>query len=154
LSSSSTTLEEARISMSYNQSLADRVHKLLAKRRGFEEKRMFGGMGFLLRGNMCVGVWKEWLIVRLGVEAAATAIDEVNVVPFDITGTPLKGWAMIEPDGIVRDEQLREWVERAEAFVSGLPAKAAKRKKTTQGTRAKKAVVVLRERKGRSARGK
>lgn len=140
--------------MSYSQSPADRVRKVLAKRRGFEEKKMFGGVGFLLSGNMCVGVWKDWLIVRLGVEAAAEAIDDVNVVPFDITGTPLKGWAMIEPDGIVRDEQLRDWVERAETLVRNLPAKSAKSKKATRGTRARKAAAVPRGRKTRSTRRK
>jgi hypothetical protein len=84
---------------------------------------MFGGVGFLLDGNMLVGVWKSSLIARLGPAQAARALQEPDVVEFDITGKPMKGWVMIEPDGIVRDEPLQQWIDLATLFVNTLPKK-------------------------------
>ena len=109
--------------MAYSESLARRIRQALASRRGITEKKMFGGVCFLLNGNMCVGIWKTSLIVRLGPEQAATALEEPNVVEFDITGRPMKGWIMVEPDGLETDEQLGRWVQRALEFVGGLPRK-------------------------------
>ena len=84
---------------------------------------MFGGVCFLLNGNMCVGIWKTSLIVRLGPEQAASALAEPNVVEFDITGRPMMGWVMVEPNGLETDEQLTGWIQRAVEFVGGLPVK-------------------------------
>jgi TfoX/Sxy family transcriptional regulator of competence genes len=109
--------------MAYSQSLAARIRQALAGTRGIEEKKMFGGVGFLLDGNMLVGVWKDSLIARLGPDAGKEALAEEHVRPFDITGKPMKGWAMVEPDGIESDGQLTAWIERATAFVKTLPAK-------------------------------
>lgn len=109
--------------MAYSQSLAERVRKAVKRRRGFAEKKMFGGVGFLLHGNMCVGIWKNSLIVRLGAEAAEAALEDPNVAPFDITGKAMTGWAMVEPDGLERDEQVSAWIEQAVEFVSTLPSK-------------------------------
>jgi TfoX/Sxy family transcriptional regulator of competence genes len=140
--------------MAYSRSLAERIQKVLSRRSGFAEKKMFGGVGFLLNGNMCVGVWKDSLIVRLGVEEAEAAREDANVVPFDITGTALKGWAMVEADGLERDEQLRGWIEQAERFVNGLPAKSAKSKKATRRPRGKRVAATRHGRRGRSTKGK
>lgn len=96
---------------------------MLIGQRGFTEKKMFGSVGFMLYGNMCVGVWHTSLIVRLGVEQAAMALKEDNVVEFDPTGRPMKGWVVAEADGIETDQQLREWIERAVEFVETLPRK-------------------------------
>jgi TfoX/Sxy family transcriptional regulator of competence genes len=109
--------------MAYSESLAERIRRIFACCRGITEKKMFGGVGFLLNGNMCVGIWKTSLIVRLGPEDGEAALKEPNVVPFDITGRPMKGWIMVEPDGIETDEQLSEWIRRAEEFVGLLPKK-------------------------------
>ena len=109
--------------MAYSESLALRIRQSLAGRRGFAEKKMFGGVGFLLHGNMCVGIWHASLIVRLGPEQGAAALKEPRVVPFDITGRPMKGWVMVEPDGIETDEQLADWIRRSIEFVSMLPPK-------------------------------
>ena len=109
--------------MAYSESLAARIRVVLMRRRGIEEKKMFGGVGFLLDGNMLVGVWKDSLIVRLGPDAGEAALGEEHVRPFDITGKPMKGWAMVELDGIESDGQLRAWIERATTFVETLPAK-------------------------------
>jgi len=84
---------------------------------------MFGGVGFLLHGNMLVGIWKTSLIVRLAPEAAKAALKQSNVVPFDITGRPMKGWVMVEPDGIETDEHLADWIRQSEEFVCTLPRK-------------------------------
>jgi len=109
--------------MPYSESLAARIRQSLKGRRGITEKKMFGGIGFMLHGNMCVGVWKTSLIARLGPEQAATALKEPNVVDFDITGRPMKGWVLVEAEGVETDEQLRGWVERSIEFVEGLPKK-------------------------------
>ncbi len=109
--------------MVYSQSLAERIRQLVRHRRGVTEKKMFGGVGFLLDGNMLVGVWRNSLIARLGPEQASEALDKPDVVEFDITGRPMKGWVMIEPDAIDTDEQLRTWIQRAMDFVGTLPKK-------------------------------
>ena len=84
---------------------------------------MFGGVGFFLDGNMCVGVWKTSLIARLGPKQAEAALKEPNVVEFDITGRPMTGWVMVEADGLETDQQLNGWIERSVEFVSTLPGK-------------------------------
>ncbi len=109
--------------MAYSKSLAARVRQALSARGGIVEKKMFGGVAFLLRGNMCVGVWNDSLIVRLGIEQAERALAEPYVRAFDVTGRPMKGWAMVDPDGLDTDSQLNDWIERAVAFVATLPAK-------------------------------
>src|SRR5690349_14731029 len=86
--------------MAFSESLAGRVRDALARTKGIEEKRMFGGVGFLLRGNMLVGVWKDSLIVRLGPDDGETALTEPHVKPFDITGKPMKGWVLVGPEAL------------------------------------------------------
>jgi len=107
----------------YSESLASRIRQTLAGRRGITEKKMFGGIGFLLNGNMCVGVSQTSLIVRLGPEQADEARRQPNVVEFDVAGRPLKGWVMIEAEGIDTDEQLTAWIQQAVEFVETLPRK-------------------------------
>jgi TfoX/Sxy family transcriptional regulator of competence genes len=109
--------------MAYSESLARRIRQVFGPRRGITEKKMFGGVCFLLNGNMCVGIWKTSLIVRLGLEQAAAALEEPNVAEFNITGRPMKDWIMVEPDGLETDEQLTGWIQRAVEFVGGLPVK-------------------------------
>ena len=84
---------------------------------------MFGGIGFLLDGNMCVGVWKDNLIVRIGPDAYEGALAEPSVVEFDITGRSMKGWVMVEPEGTDEDDDMKDWIQRAAKFVGTLPAK-------------------------------
>jgi TfoX/Sxy family transcriptional regulator of competence genes len=109
--------------MPYSESLASRIRDVLARNRNIKEKKMFGGVGFLLSGNMLVGVWKNSLIVRLGPHNYEAALLEPHVREFDITGKPMKGWVMIEPDGIDDDSQLTNWIQRATTFVKSLPKK-------------------------------
>ena len=109
--------------MAFDENLARRIRTVLGRKRGIAEKKMFGGVGFLLKGNMLVGVWKDSLIVRLGAEGGEDALLEAHVRPFDITGKAMKGWAMVEPEGVAQEEQLKEWIQRATKFVAKLPAK-------------------------------
>ncbi|MDX1945837.1 MAG: TfoX/Sxy family protein [Pirellulaceae bacterium] len=109
--------------MAFSESLADRVRNVLRGRRGITEKRMFGGLAFLLRGNMCVGIWKTALIVRMLPADASALLAEPHVRPFDVTGRPMRGWLLVEPDGVEEDRQLAAWIERALDFVGTLPAK-------------------------------
>ena len=109
--------------MAYDEHLAKRLSKLLAGRNDFYEQKMFGGLGFLLRGNMCVGIWKDHLILRLGEEKAGRALTKKDVVPFDITGHAMKGWVMVAPNGTKFDAILKQWVKEAIDFVSTLPRK-------------------------------
>ena len=109
--------------MSYSRSLAARIQQVVGTRRGVVEKKMFGGIAFLLEGNMLVGVWKNSLIARLGPDQADGALRQSHVREFDITGRAMKGWVMVEPDGIENDAQLADWIERAVEFVTTVPAK-------------------------------
>ena len=109
--------------MAFDETLAARIRAALARKRGVEEKKMFGGVGFLLNGNMLVGVWKDSLIVRLGPNSYDDALLEAHVREFDITGRAMKGWVLVEQEGVEEDDQLRGWIERALKFVTALPAK-------------------------------
>ena len=109
--------------MAFDESLAARIRDVLARKRGVEEKKMFGGVGFLLNGNLLVGVWKESLIVRLGPEEGDEALKEPHVSEFNITGRSMKGWVLVAPQGVKDDDQLKGWIERAVKFVGKLPAK-------------------------------
>ena len=80
-------------------------------------------MGFLLHGNLLVGVWKDSLIVRLGQEEGAASLKEPHVREFDITGRAMKNWVLVEPAGIEDDDQLSVWIQRAIKFVRRLPGK-------------------------------
>ena len=109
--------------MAFNEGLAERIRQGPARRKGIEEKKMFGGIGFLLNGNMLVGVWNDSLIVRLGPEVGEEALKEPHVKEFDITGRAMKGWVLVAPEGVEADEELSGWVRRAVKFVRTLPAK-------------------------------
>ena len=109
--------------MAFDEKLAARIRTALARKKGIDKKKMFGGIGFLLNGNMLVGVWKDSLIVRLGDEQGEEALLEQHAKPFDITGKAMKGWAMVAPEGIRDDNQLKGWIQRALKFVGKLPGK-------------------------------
>lgn len=90
--------------------------------RGIGKKKMFGGLCYLHRGNMLCGIYKDFLIVRLGGPEAAKSLEKPHTRPFDITGKAMKGWVMVEPEGYA-GAALKKWVEAAESFVDGLPDK-------------------------------
>lgn len=109
--------------MAYDETLAGRIRDVLASQTDVAEKKMFGGVGFLLNGNMLVGVWNDSLIARVGLEACEKALSQPHVRIMDFTGKPMRGWLVIEPVGIDRDAQLKGWIKQALTFVATLPAK-------------------------------
>lgn len=109
--------------MAFDELLADRIRKGLGRKKNIEEKKMFGGLCFLLNGNMLVGVWKDSMIVRLGEEQEEEALLEPHAKKMDITGKPMKGWIMVASEGVQDGEQLTGWIERATKFVRTLPKK-------------------------------
>jgi hypothetical protein len=104
------------------EALAERVRQQLARRKGVREKKMFG-VGFLLHGNLCLGVREGSLIVRLGPGRAEEALREPHVSEFKMQGRSIRGWVLVEPEGVAEDGQLSGWIERAVKFVRTLPAK-------------------------------
>ena len=109
--------------MAFDENLAGRIRDALARKKNIEEKKMFGGTGFLLNGNMLVGVWKNSLIARLGPDGYEDALLEAHVKEFDITGRPMKGWVLVEPEGVEDDKQLKDWIQKAVKFVGKLAGK-------------------------------
>lgn len=109
--------------MPYDPGLAARLADALTGRSGMQEKKMFGGIGWLLNGNMCVGVYKEFLVLRVGAEAAHKLLKQRHVKPMDITGKPMKGWAMVAANGYEDDDALNRYVKHAIDFVKSLPPK-------------------------------
>ncbi len=113
--------------MAYDERLAGRIRKLFEGRTDVVERRMFGGLAFLLRGNMCVGVMKDVLFARVGPMAYSDALTKPHARKMDFTGRPMNGYLYVDPDGIRSARDLRRWVEMCEAFVRTLPAKEAKK---------------------------
>ena len=109
--------------MPYDEGLAERVRELLDERPDLSERKMFGGIGFMLGGNMCCGVLGDELVVRLGPEDGDSALAEPHVRAFDFTGRPMKGFVLVGPGATETDDGLDAWVSRAEAFASSLPPK-------------------------------
>lgn len=109
--------------MAYNEAIGDRIKKVVFKWDHSEAKKMFGGICHLLYGNMFCGVYKDFLILRLGEEQAAKALASPYVKPFDITGRAMKGWVMVAQEGFTTDGQLEAWLTQAREFVKTLPAK-------------------------------
>jgi TfoX/Sxy family transcriptional regulator of competence genes len=109
--------------VAYDEELADRVRELLAPRDAVSEREMFGGIGFMLGGNMACGVNGEDLIVRLSPEEGEKALEEEAVRPFDLPGRPLKGWITVSTQGTASDEDLTGWVDAGADFASSLPPK-------------------------------
>jgi TfoX/Sxy family transcriptional regulator of competence genes len=109
--------------MALDETLVHRVRWVLGRQNGITERKMFGGLSFLLNGNMCCGVVKDLLVLRLGEQGAAEALAEPHTRPMDFTGKPMKSMVYVAPDGARSDEAFQEWVHRAVAYASSLPAK-------------------------------
>ncbi len=109
--------------MPYNPEVDDRIRRAIEDWSGTDTKKMFGGVCHLLDGNMVCGVYKDYLILRLGIENAQTALKKEHVHPFDITGRAMKGWVMVSPQGFEKKADLKHWLDQARRFVKTLPAK-------------------------------
>jgi TfoX/Sxy family transcriptional regulator of competence genes len=109
--------------MAFDEELADRVRNLLSARAELSERRMFGGIAFMVAGNMACGILGEDLIVRLGEEEAEKALREDGVRPFDFTGRPMKTTVYVSPERTSDEAGLAEWVEAGADFAASLPPK-------------------------------
>lgn len=117
--------------MAFDETLAKRVRALLIGRSGYSERRMFGGIAFMLDGRMCCGVLNDELVARVDAADYAAALTRPQVRPMDFTGRPMKGYLYIAPAATADDGSLTMWVERCVSFVTALPAKPPKPKKKT-----------------------
>ena len=104
-----------------DEELVDRIRRFMKRRKGYSEQKMFGGLCFMINGNMCVGPWKGSLIVRLAKEDHEATQSRPHVKPIDITGKVMKGWARVESAGIETDEDLKVWIEMGVKYVQSLP---------------------------------
>ena len=109
--------------MTYDESLGERIRSILSDRTDLTERKIFGGLAFMLRGHMCCGVNGKEMMARVGREAYEEALQEPHAREMDFTGKPLKGFVYVSAEGIGSDEDLGKWVGRATEFVSSLPAK-------------------------------
>ncbi len=109
--------------MAYDEALADRIRDVLAARSEVGERKMFGGIAFMVAGNMAVGVIGEDLMVRLDPADAEKALAEPHARPMDFTGKPAKNMVYVDPAGTESDRDLAAWVEAGADFASSLPPK-------------------------------
>jgi TfoX/Sxy family transcriptional regulator of competence genes len=108
--------------MAYDEHLAARVRTLLANRTDVSERKMFGGLTFMIAGNMCCGVNGDELIVRLGPDREDAALARPHARPMDFTGRPMRGFVTVQPEGL-KGAQLKRWVREAVARAASLPPK-------------------------------
>ena len=109
--------------MAFDEEVARRIRIALAEAPKVVEKRMFGGVAFMVRGNMCCGVIGDRLMLRVGPVGYDTALSRPHAKPMGITGRPMKGMIYVEPAGFASPMDLKKWVERAMEFTLSLPAK-------------------------------
>jgi len=114
--------------MSYDTNLEDKIEDIVHPWDGLEKKKMFGGICYLVNGNMAFGVWKDYLIVRMTPALAAEKLEDEHVREFDITGKPMKGWVMVEKGSWDKGDDLAGWLDTGRSFALSLPKKVAKGK--------------------------
>jgi TfoX/Sxy family transcriptional regulator of competence genes len=110
--------------MPFDDALADRIRDVLAARENVTERKMFGGIAFMIGGNMAVGVIGDDLMVRLDPADAQRALAEPHTRPMDFTGRPMKGMVYVDAAGAAADTDLAEWVEAGADFAASLPPKS------------------------------
>lgn len=108
--------------MAYDENLADRVRAILAPEPRLGERKMFGGLAFMIDGHMCCGIVGSDLMLRLGHDGTEAALERRHVRPMDFTGRPMTSMVYVAPEGL-RGAALRRWVEKATAFARTLPPK-------------------------------
>ncbi len=112
--------------MVYDEDLVHRLRAVLPTEGVVTERKMFGGLAFMLDGHMLCGVMKERVMLRLGADAAERALDHPGVRPMDFTGRPMTGMVYVDPDGL-DDADLRRWIAQAADFTRSLPTQPGKR---------------------------
>jgi predicted DNA-binding protein (MmcQ/YjbR family) len=108
--------------MAYDEGLAERIRDVIPKAK---EKKMFGGVGWMERGNLVTGIMgnMDSIIIRCDPETTRTTLKEPGVKPFEHRGKPSKGWVLVDAEAVADDDQLAAWIERSRKFVATLPAK-------------------------------
>src|SRR4030042_1999984 len=106
--------------MSYDETLEARINKIVSGWKNTAAKKMFGGICHLISGNMFCGVYKDFLILRIGETSAEEAFKSPYVKPFDITGRAMKGWIMVDERGFKTDQDLKKWLIKAKKFAEDL----------------------------------
>jgi len=109
--------------MAFDEAVAGRIREALAGAPDVAEKKMFGGIAFMLRGNMCCGVIGDRLMLRVGPAGYEAALSRPHARAMDFTGKPMKGLVYVEPAGFASPRDLKTWIERAMEFTLSLPAK-------------------------------
>lgn len=109
--------------MAYDEGLAHRIRAVLASQPNVYERKMFGGLAFMVNGNMCCGVMGDQLMVRVGAEQWPTAVALPHARAMDFTGKPMTGMVYVDQGGLAEDEDLAVWIGRGLAFVATLPPK-------------------------------
>ena len=109
--------------MAYDELLAQKVRLELAAQEGVSEKRMFGGMAFMVQGNMALAIDKDRLMVRVGPERYEAALSMPHAGLMDMTGRPMRGFVVVQPEGLDNKEGLQDWVHQGVEFALSLPPK-------------------------------
>jgi TfoX/Sxy family transcriptional regulator of competence genes len=109
--------------MAYDEGLAERLREIFTDRYDIDEKKMFGGIAFMLHGHMCCGIVNDTLMARVGPEQYDAALERPHAREMDFTGKAMKGFVYVDPPGYESDEDLRDWVALCESFVNSLPPK-------------------------------
>lgn len=109
--------------MAYDEELAQRIRALLAGRDDVTERKMFGGIAFMVRDRMAVGIVRDDLMVRVGPEAHDDAVARPHARPMDFTGRPMRGMVYVAPVGVADDADLARWVETGAGYAASQPQK-------------------------------
>lgn len=109
--------------MAHNEDLAQRVEENFPMDLSYSKKKMFGGIAWLLNGNMCFGIHKDYLIIRIGQDYSNQIANNAGVSEMDITGKAMKGWKKVELSALSNNDELKNYLQLAEKFVSTLPSK-------------------------------
>lgn len=109
--------------MAYDEDMAYRIRAALANQSGVTEKKMFGGLAFMVNGHMCCGLAKGNLMVRVGPDQYEDSLAQPHAREMDFTGRPMRGLVYVDPHGFQSDKELQSWVQRGLNFVTSLPPK-------------------------------
>lgn len=109
--------------MAYDEQLAERIRHVLAAHDGTTERKMFGGIAFMFHGNMAVGILGDGLMVRVDKDAYDTTLAEPHVHEMDFTGRVMRGFVVVDADGIAEDDDLAGWIDRGLDHAGSLPPK-------------------------------
>jgi len=112
--------------MAYDEKIAERLSKVFSEHKDVKEKKMFGGIAYMFKNHMCVGVINDLLMVRVGPEQYEDTLSEDHVRPMDFTGRPMKGYVYVETPGFKTDKNLRKWVQKGVKYVETLLPKKPK----------------------------